>query len=142
MQKFDLENFYFWDFFSINSLIFLWIIILIYFIFKNLFEIKNILKQKNNEKINEKIDFIWILQKSKNENLEKYLEIFTLFLEEKTKNKNLQKMTFEEIKKIDLKEKEINLFEKIYFLIYSKKDLEIKEKQKIFEELKLIFENV
>ncbi len=142
MQKFDLENFYFWDFFSINSLIFLWIIILIYFIFKNLFEIKNILKQKNTEKINEKIDFIWILQKSKNENLEKYLEIFTLFLEEKTKNKNLQKMTFEEIKKIDLKEKEINLFEKIYFLIYSKKDLEIKEKQKIFEELKLIFENV
>lgn len=142
MQKFDLENFYFWDFFSINSLIFLWIIILIYFIFKNLFEIKNILKQKNTEKINEKIDFIWILQKSKNENLEKYLEIFTLFLEEKTKNKNLQKMTFEEIKKIDLKEKEINLFKKIYFLIYSKKDLEIKEKQKIFEELKLIFENV
>ena len=142
MQKFDLENFYFWDFFSINSLIFLWIIILIYFIFKNLFEIKNILKQKNTEKINEKIDFIWILQKSKNENLEKYLEIFTLFLEEKTKNKNLQKMTFEEIKKIDLKEKEINLFEKIYFLIYSKKNLEIKEKQKIFEELKLIFENV
>ena len=142
MQKFDLENFYFWDFFSINSLIFLWIIILIYFIFKNLFEIKNILKQKNTEKINEKIDFIWILQKSKNENLEKYLEIFTLFLEEKTKNKNLQKMTFEEIKKIDLKEKEINIFEKIYFLIYSKKDLEIKEKQKIFEELKLIFENV
>ena len=142
MQKFDLENFYFWDFFSINSLIFLWIIILIYFIFKNLFEIKNILKQKNTEKINEKIDFIWILKKSKNENLEKYLEIFTLFLEEKTKNKNLQKMTFEEIKKIDLKEKEINLFEKIYFLIYSKKDLEIKEKQKIFEELKLIFENV
>lgn len=142
MQKFDLENFYFWDFFSINSLIFLWIIILIYFIFKNLFEIKNILKQKNTEEINEKIDFIWILQKSKNENLEKYLEIFTLFLEEKTKNKNLQKMTFEEIKKIDLKEKEINLFEKIYFLIYSKKDLEIKEKQKIFEELKLIFENV
>lgn len=142
MQKFDLENFYSWDFFSINSLIFLWIIILIYFIFKNLFEIKNILKQKNTEKINEKIDFIWILQKSKNENLEKYLEIFTLFLEEKTKNKNLQKMTFEEIKKIDLKEKEINLFEKIYFLIYSKKDLEIKEKQKIFEELKLIFENV
>ena len=142
MQKFDLEKFYFWDFFSINSLIFLWIIILIYFIFKNLFEIKNILKQKNTEKINEKIDFIWILQKSKNENLEKYLEIFTLFLEEKTKNKNLQKMTFEEIKKIDLKEKEIKLFEKIYFLIYSKKDLEIKEKQKIFEELKLIFENV
>lgn len=142
MQKFDLENFYFWDFFSINSLIFLWIIILIYFIFKNLFEIKNILKQKNTEEINKKIDFIWILQKSKNENLEKYLEIFTLFLEEKTKNKNLQKMTFEEIKKIDLKEKEINLFEKIYFLIYSKKDLEIKEKQKIFEELKLIFENV
>ena len=142
MQKFDLENFYFWDFFSINSLIFLWIIILIYFIFKNLFEIKNILKQKNTEEINEKIDFIWILQKSKNENLEKYLEIFTLFLEEKTKNKNLQKMTFEEIKKIDWKEKEINLFEKIYFLIYSKKDLEIKEKQKIFEELKLIFENV
>ena len=142
MQKFDLENFYFWDFFSINSLIFLWIIILIYFIFKNLFEIKNILKQKNTEKINEKIDFIWILQKSKNENLEKYLEIFTLFLEEKTKNKNLQKMTFEEIKKIDLKEKEINLFEKIYFLIYSKKDLEITEKQKIFEDLKLIFENV
>lgn len=142
MQKFDLENFYFWDFFSINSLIFLWIIILIYFIFKNLFEIKNILKQKNTEEINEKIDFLEILEKSKNENLEKYLEIFTLFLEEKTKNKNLQKMTFEEIKKIDLKEKEINLFEKIYFLIYSKKDLEIKEKQKIFEELKLIFENV
>ena len=142
MQKFDLENFYFWDFFSINSLIFLWIIILIYFIFKNLFEIKNILKQKNTEEINKKIDFIWILQKSKNENLEKYLEIFTLFLEEKTKNKNLQKMTFEEIKKIDLKEKEINLFEKIYFLIYSKKDLEIPDKQKIFEEWKLIFENV
>lgn len=142
MQKFDLENFYFWDFFSINSLIFLWIIILIYFIFKNLFEIKNILKQKNTEKINEKIDFLEILEKSKNENLEKYLEVFTLFLEEKTKNKNLQKMTFEEIKKIDLKEKEIKLFEKIYFLIYSKKDLEIKEKQKIFEELKLIFENV
>lgn len=142
MQKFDLENFYFWDFFSINSLIFLWIIILIYFIFKNLFEIKNILKQKNTEEINEKIDFLEILEKSKNENLEKHLEIFTLFLEEKTKNKNLQKMTFEEIKKIDLKEKEIKLFEKIYFLIYSKKDLEIKEKQKIFEELKLIFENV
>ena len=142
MQKFDLEKFYFWDFFSINSLIFLWIIILIYFIFKNLFEIKNILKQKNTEKINEKIDFLEILEKSKNENLEKYLEVFTLFLEEKTKNKNLQKMTFEEIKKIDLKEKEIKLFEKIYFLIYSKKDLEIKEKQKIFEELKLIFENV
>ena len=115
---------------------------MIYFIFKNLFEIKNILKQKNTEEINEKIDFLEILEKSKNENLEKYLEIFTLFLEEKTKNKNLQKMTFEEIKKIDLKEKEINLFEKIYFLIYSKKDLEIKEKQKIFEELKLIFENV
>lgn len=142
MQKFDLENFYFWDFFSINSLIFLWIIILIYFIFKNLFEIKNILKQKNTGEINEKIDFLEILEKSKNENLEKHLEIFTLFLEEKTKNKNLQKMTFEEIKKIDLKEKEIKLFEKIYFLIYSKKDLEIKEKQKIFEELKLIFENV
>lgn len=81
------------------------------------------------------------MKNSKNLSLKKYLEIFSLFLEQKYKNKEISKMTFEEFKNLkNIEEKEKKLFSKLYFSIYSWKNIWKEEKDEIFEEIFLLFD--
>ena len=134
-DMFDYGNFFnFWSFFVIIFLIFL------YFVYIFLKNRKKEIEVVFEEKI-EKKDFLSELQKiEKNEFfLENILHLFTLFLEEKSWNKNISKMTFKEIKNLKLENNLKQIFEKIYFLKYSKKDVLETEKEKIFNEVENIF---
>lgn len=136
---FELTWFYTWNFFEKYSFFVIFLFSIFFFIYK--YFLKNKKEQKEEIFIEKKIDFLEILKKSKNLSLKKYLEIFSLFLEKKYKNNEISKLTFEEFKNLkDISEKEKKLFFKIYFSIYSWKNILEEEKNEIFEEIFVLFD--
>lgn len=136
---FELTWFYTWNFFEKYSFFVIFLFLIFFFFYK--YFSKNKKDEKKVEILDEKIDFLEILKKSKNLSLKKYLEIFSLFLEKKYKNNEISKLTFEEFKNLkDISEKEKKLFFKIYFSIYSWKNILEEEKNEIFEEIFVLFD--
>lgn len=135
---YEFDEFIYWNFFSYSSFFIVIIIFLLFIIFEKIIKKQKKQVSEINDFLPTEINFLEELEKINWNYLEKYLSIYSKFLEEKTWIKNLSNLNFSEIKLLNIDEGEKKFFEKIYFKKYSKNQVSDIEIDKIYEELKLI----